>query len=331
MSAFSRLFLPGHQVAIIGYGNQGAAHAQNLRDGGVDVIVGARAGSADGARARDAGFSVMLPNAASVQADMVMIMTPDETHAQVYADHVVPHLRAGKILGFCHGLAIHFKQITPPANVDVILVSPKVPGYVLRQNFVEGRTSLCLAAVHQDASGRAWDIARGYAAAVSGDAAGVMDSTFEDECVTNLFGEQAVLCGGIPEIIKAAFDTLVDAGYPAELAWSECLNQTKLLVDLIVAGGIKHMREKISNTAEYGGLVSGPRIVNDAARAEMKKILDEIRSGEFARAWLTENAGGNKNFQKLRDAEAQHGSEAVGMRMRAMIQGDMQPHKRKAG
>jgi ketol-acid reductoisomerase len=308
-------------IAVIGYGNQGAAHAQNLRDSGINVIVGARANSASGERARAAGFTVMKNSDAVQTAAIVMLMTPDETHHKIYAADIVPHLNNKKTLGFCHGLAVHFGYITPPVDVDVILVSPKVPGYVLRQNHQTARGSLCLVGAHQNPSGQALNIALAYAAAISGGDAGLLESSFEDECVTNLFGEQAVLCGGIPEVIKAAFDTLVAAGYPEELAWSECLNQTKLLVDLIVAGGIKQMREKISNTAEYGGLISGARIIDDRARAEMQKILAEIRSGDFARAWLTENESGNKNFQKLRNAEASHASEIIGEKMRTLILG----------
>lgn len=313
-------FIKDRQVAIIGYGNQGAAHAQNLRDSGIKVIIGARENSKAGEKARAAGFDVVSTVAAARAADIIMIMTPDETHQAVY-EEIESELSAKKTLGFCHGLAAHFGFIQPRADMDMILASPKVPGYVLRENYLAGKGSLCLAGVWQNPSGSAMEIALAYAATISGGDAGILESTFGDECETNLFGEQAVLCGGIPEVIKAAYDTLVDAGYPEELAYSECLNQTKLLVDLIVAGGIKFMREKISNTAEYGGLVSGSRIINDQTRAEMKQILSEIRSGQFAREWMAENKNGLQNFQKLRDEEAQHGTEETGKYMRSLMQG----------
>lgn len=318
----------GYCIAIIGYGNQGSAHAQNLRDSGIKTIIGARENSKAGERARATGFDVMSTVAAARAADIIMIMTPDETHQAVY-EEIVGELSAKKTLGFCHGLAAHFGFIKPRQDMDVILASPKVPGYVLRENYLSGKGSLCLAGIWQNPSGRAMDVALAYTATISGGDAGILESTFGDECETNLFGEQAVLCGGIPEVIKAAYDTLVDAGYPEELAYSECLNQTKLLVDLIVAGGIKFMREKISNTAEYGGLVSGGRIINDQTREEMKQILSEIRSGQFAREWMAENKSGLKYFQKLRDAEAQHGTEKTGKYMRGLMQGG--ETKRKAG
>lgn len=318
------------KVAIIGYGNQGAAHAQNLRDSGVDVIVGARIDSATGFKAEKDKFIVLPVREAAYAADVIMIMAPDEMHQEIYETEIAPEMTAGKTLGFCHGFSVHFGFIKAPAHTDVIMISPKVPGYVLRENYLSSQGSLCLAATAQNPSGRAFNLALSYAAAISGGDAGILESTFGDECETNLFGEQAVLCGGIPEIIKAGYDTLVEAGYPEELAYSECLNQTKLLVDLIVAGGIKYMREKISNTAEYGGIVSGSRIVDDHARQKMREVLADVRSGQFAQEWMNEHKNGNPNFQKLRDAEARHGSEAIGAEMRFMMHGT-KTVKRKAG
>jgi len=314
------------KIAIIGYGNQGAAHAENLRDSSAEVIIGARENSQKAEAARAKKFTVLSAVGAARAADIVMIMTPDETHQAVYQE-ISAELTPQKILGFCHGLAVHFGYIQPPPDLDVMLVSPKVPGYVLRENYQSGKGSLILAGIWQNPSGRAMDMALSYATAISGGDAGILESTFGDECITNLFGEQAVLCGGIPEVIKAAYDTLVEAGYPEELAYSECVNQSKLLVDLIVKGGIKFMREKISNTAEYGGLVSGPRVINDGVRAEMKEILTEIRSGAFAQTWMDENKNGLKNLQQLRQAESRHGTEKTGQQMRSLMQGSAEERK----
>ena len=315
-------------VAVIGYGNQGLAHAQNLRDSGVNVVVGSRAHSASGDRARADGFQVMLTAEATQAADLVMVMTPDELQPEIYARDIAPNMTAGKTLGFCHGICVHFGLITPPKDMDVILVGPKAPGYAVRAQYQNGKGSLCLVATAQNVTGRALDFALSYASAIGGGKAGILETTFGDECETNLFGEQAVLVGGVPEIIKAAFDTCVAAGYPPELAYSECLHQMKLVMDLIFADGIKGMRERISNTAEYGGLKTGARLINSAVRDEMKKVLNEIHSGAFVREWMAEYHGGGKHFQAMRNAEAQHGSEDVGARMRAMMLGN--PKKDKA-
>jgi ketol-acid reductoisomerase len=317
-------------VAVIGYGNQGAAHAQNLRDSGVRVVVGSRADSKSGtkAKARAAGFDVMTAAEATRAADLIMMMTPDELQPEIYAAEIAPNLRAGQRLGFCHGMAVHFGLIKPRADMDVILVGPKAPGYAVRAQYQAGHGALCLVAAAQNPTGHAMDIALSYAAAIGGGKAGILQTTFRDECETNLFGEQAVLTGGVPELIKAAFDTLVDAGYPAELAYTECLHQTKLLVDLIFAHGIKGMRERISGTAHYGGLKTGARLINQAVRDDMKKTLAEIQSGEFVREWMAESASGGKHFQAMRDAESQHRTEAIGARVRAIMLGN--PAKDKA-
>jgi len=290
------------KVAVIGYGSQGYGQSNNLKDSGVEnICIGLREGSASAPKVRDAGMDVKTPAEATQWADVIMILVPDELQADLYNEHIAPNLSAGKTLMFSHGFNVHFGYIKPPEDVDVVMVAPKGPGHTVRGEYQKGGGVPCLIAVHQDATGHAKDIALSYACSVGGGKSGIIETTFKDECETDLFGEQAVLCGGITELIQAGYDTLVEAGYPPEMAYFECLHEVKLIVDLIYEGGIKNMRYSISNTAEYGDLTRGPRVVTDETRAEMKKILSEIQSGEFAKEWMEENKSGNLRFNDLRD------------------------------
>jgi ketol-acid reductoisomerase len=309
----------GKKVSIIGYGSQGHAHANNLQDSGVDVTVGLRSGSISAAKAEKAGLKVMSIEAAVAVADVVMILAPDEHQGALYKDQVEPNIKKGAALAFAHGFNIHFGQIKPRADLDVIMIAPKAPGHTVRSEFVNGGGIPDLIAVSQDASGKAKEIALSYASAIGGGRTGIIETTFREETETDLFGEQAVLCGGTTALVQAGFETLVEAGYAPEMAYFECLHELKLIVDLMYQGGIADMRYSISNTAEYGDVTRGPRIVNENTKAEMKKILGEIQSGAFAKEFITEMHSGAKNLEKLREKSRQHGIEIVGAKLRGMM------------
>jgi ketol-acid reductoisomerase len=309
----------GKKVAIVGYGSQGHAHALNLKDSGVNVIVALRDGSASVDKAKKAGLTVKnIPDAVK-DADVVMILAPDEQQKKIYADSIESNLKQGAALAFAHGFNIHFGFVKPRADLDVFMVAPKGPGHLVRSTFTQGGGVPCLIAVHQNASGKARDLAMSYASAIGGGRSGVIETTFKDECETDLFGEQAVLCGGATHLVQAGFETLVEAGYPPEMAYFECLHELKLIVDLMYEGGIANMRYSISNTAEYGDYTRGPRVVNEQTKAEMKKILKEIQSGDFAREWMAENETGGKRFPEMRAKAARHPIEEVGARLRGMM------------
>lgn len=312
--------LDGKLVAIIGYGSQGHAHARNLKDSGVNVIIGLREGSPRKETAQKDGFKVMAAAEAARQADIVMLLTPDELTADIYKESIEPSLKEGKILAFAHGYNIHYNQIEPPKDIDVIMVAPKGPGSTVRGQYLEGRGVPSLIAIAQDYSGRARDFALAYACAIGAGRAGIIETTFKEETETDLFGEQAVLCGGVTELMKAGYDTLVEAGYSPEMAYFECVHEMKLIVDLIYNGGFAEMRYVISNTAEYGDYVTGRRIITEETRKEMKKILREVQDGTFAGNWNTENrAAGRANFLAMRRMEASHSLESVGGRLRKLM------------
>lgn len=311
--------LAGKTIAIIGYGSQGHAHALNLKDSGMNVIVGLYPGSKSATKAKDAGLTVHSVADAAKAADFIMILLPDEVQRSVYQHEIEPNLSAGNVLLFAHGFNINFGQIVPPADVDVVMVAPKGPGHLVRRTYEQGQGVPALFAVYQDATGQARDRAMAYAKGIGGTRAGVLETTFREETETDLFGEQVVLCGGLSALIKAGFETLVNAGYQPELAYFECLHEVKLIVDLIVEGGLASMRDSISNTAEYGDLTRGPRIVTDATRAEMKKILEEIQTGQFAREFVLENQSGKAGFMAMRRREAEHPIEEVGKDLRSMF------------
>jgi len=311
--------LNGRTVAIIGYGSQGHAHALNLRDSGVEVVVGLYPGSKSWSKAEAAGLKVMTTAEASQAANVVMILVSDHLQTDLYHRDIAPHMTPGKTLMFAHGFSIHFQQIAPPAGVDVSMVAPKAPGHRVRELFTEGVGVPSLVAVHQDATGRALETALAYAKALGSLKAGVIETTFREETESDLFGEQAVLCGGVSELIRAGFETLVAAGYAPEIAYFECLHELKLIVDLIQEGGLAYMRYSISDTAEYGDYTRGKRIVTEQTRAEMKKILGEIQSGEFARTWIEENKSGRKNFLAMREAARNQPVEVVGRELREMM------------
>lgn len=306
-------------IAVIGYGSQGHAHALNLKDSGMNVIVGLYPGSKSAEKASSSGLTVHTVADAAKAADLMMILLPDEVQMTVYKQEIAPHLAEGKILAFAHGFNIHFGQVVPPDNVDVVMIAPKGPGHLVRRTYEQGQGVPCLIAVYQDASGQARDRALAYAKGIGGTRGGVLETTFREETETDLFGEQAVLCGGLSALIKAGFETLVAAGYQPELAYFECLHEVKLIVDLIVEGGLAKMRDSISNTAEYGDYTRGPRIVTDQTRAEMRKILQEIQSGQFAREFVLENQAGKPGFTSMRRQEAEHPVEEVGKDLRAMF------------
>lgn len=311
--------LAGKTIAIIGYGSQGHAHALNLRDSGLNVVVGLYPGSKSAAKAEAEGLTVKTVSDAAEAADFIMILLPDEAMKTVYKNEIEAQLTAGKVLAFAHGFNIHFAQIVPPADVDVVMVAPKGPGHLVRRTYEQGEGVPALFAVYQDATGQARNRAMAYAKGIGGTRAGILETTFREETETDLFGEQVVLCGGLSALIKAGFETLVDAGYQPELAYFECLHEVKLIVDLIVEGGLAKMRDSISNTAEYGDLTRGPRIVTDETRAEMKKILTEIQTGQFAREFVLENLAGKPGFTAMRRREAEHPIEEVGKDLRAMF------------
>ena len=311
--------LQGKTVAIIGYGSQGHGHALNLKDSGVDVIVGLREGSSSIAKAEAQGLKVLPIAEAAAAADVVMLLAPDTEQKAIYDEHIAPHMTPGKALAFAHGFNIRFGRISPPEGVDVIMVAPKGPGHLVRRTYVEGGGVPALIAVEQDASGQAKDLALSYADAIGGTRAGVIETTFPEETETDLFGEQVVLCGGLVELIKGGFETLVEAGYAPEMAYFECLHEVKLIVDLIYEGGISNMRFSISDTAEYGDMTRGPRIVTDETRAEMKRVLADIQSGRFARDWMLENKVNQASFKAMRRRAAEHDIEKVGEKLRAMM------------
>ncbi|MES2563475.1 MAG: ketol-acid reductoisomerase [Pseudomonadota bacterium] len=311
--------IKGKQVAIIGYGSQGHAHANNLKDSGVNVTVGLRKDGTSWNKAKNAGIDVKEVAAAVKGAEVVMILLPDEHHAQVYHDEIEPNLKKGAMLAFAHGFNVHFKQIEPRADLDVIMIAPKGPGHLVRSTYTQGGGVPALIAIAQDSSGRARDVALSYAAAIGAARAGVIETTFREECETDLFGEQVVLCGGLTALIQAGFETLVEAGYAPEMAYFECLHEVKLIVDLIYEGGIANMRYSVSNTAEYGDFTRGPRIVTDETKAEMKRILKEIQTGNFAREFILENRAGAPTLKALRRIGAEHQVETVGARLRDMM------------
>lgn len=309
----------GKKAAIIGYGSQGHAHALNLRDSQVEVVVGLREGSTSWPKAEKTGLPVKNVPDAVRDADITMILTPDEKQAALYKEQIQPHLKQNCALAFAHGFNIHFGFIEPRADLDVFMVAPKGPGHLLRSTYTEGGGIPSLIAVQQDASGKARDIALSYASAIGAGRAGIIATTFREETETDLFGEQAVLCGGLTALAQAGYETLTEAGYAPEMAYFECLHELKLIVDLMYEGGIQNMRYSISNTAEYGDMTRGPRIVNAQTKAEMKQLLKDIQSGEFAREWMAENKTGGKRFAELRTKANQHPTEEVGARLREMM------------
>lgn len=310
--------LKGKKIAVMGYGSQGHAHAQNLRESGMDVIIGVRKGSS-WEKATKADFQVMTPQEAAKIADVVMMLLPDEYMADIYKGEIEPYMKKGVYLGFAHGFNIHYGQIVPSPDTNVFMVAPKGPGHLVRSEYTKGSGVPCLIAVHQDPSGDTKEIALAYASAIGGGRAGIIETTFREETETDLFGEQVVLCGGLTALITAAYETLVEAGYSPEMAYFECLHEVKLIADLIYEGGISTMRYSISNTAQYGDLTRGPRIINSSVRAEMKKILQEIQSGEFAREWVLECKANKPVFNALTKKAEAHPIEEVGARLRAMM------------
>ncbi|MEE9552132.1 MAG: ketol-acid reductoisomerase [Gammaproteobacteria bacterium] len=311
--------IKGKQVAIIGYGSQGHAHANNLQDSGVKVCVGLRKGSASAEKAKAAGIDVKEIGDAVASADVVMVLAPDEHQAALYRDHIEKNIKKGAALAFAHGFNIHFRQIEPRNDLDVIMIAPKGPGHLVRSTYKQGGGVPSLIAVHQDASGKARDLALSYASANGGGRAGVIETTFKEETETDLFGEQTVLCGGITSLIQAGFETLVEAGYAPEMAYFECLHETKLIVDLIYEGGIANMRYSISNTAEYGAVTRGPRIITEETNKVMKEILAEIPRGEFAKEFILENQSGAPVMKAKRRQSREHGIEVVGEKLRSMM------------
>jgi len=311
--------LNGKKVAVIGYGSQGHAHALNLHESGVDVIVGLYNGSKSWKAAEEAGLTVMTAGDAAKAADVVMILINDEKQAKLYKDDIAPNLAPGKYLAFAHGFNIHFGQIVPPPDVNVFMIAPKGPGHTVRSQYLEGRGVPCLIAVHQNPSGDAHDIGLAYAAGIGGARAGVLETTFREETETDLFGEQAVLCGGVCALMKAGFDTLVEAGYEPESAYFECIHEMKLIVDLVNQGGLSYMRYSISDTAEYGDYTTGPRLITDETKKEMKKVLSEIQDGTFAKNWILENQVGRPYFNAKRRQEQGLLVEKVGAELRKMM------------
>ena len=311
--------LQGKKIAVIGFGSQGHAHALNLHESGVDVIVGLYEGSKSWNKAKEVGLEVTTTSEAAKNADIIIILVPDEKQAKLYREEIEPYLEDGNALVFAHGFNIHFKQIVPPSNVDVFMIAPKGPGHMVRRTYTEGSGVPCLIAVEQDYSGKAKDLALAYANGIGGARAGVLETTFKDETETDLFGEQAVLCGGITALIKAGFETLVEAGYAPENAYFECMHEMKLIVDLMYQGGMAAMRYSISDTAEYGDYVAGSRKITDETKKEMKRVLTEIQNGTFAKKWLLENQVGRPTFNAMRRMEAEHPIEKVGKELREMM------------
>ncbi len=312
--------IKGKKIAVLGYGSQGHAHAQNLRDSGVgEVAVALRQGSTTAKKAEDAGFKVLSNADAAKWADIVMILAPDEHQAAIYAEDLAPNLKQGAALAFAHGLNVHFGLIEPRADLDVIMIAPKGPGHTVRSEYTKGGGVPCLVAIHQDASGNAHDIALSYASAIGGGRSGVIETNFREECETDLFGEQAVLCGGLTHLVQAGFETLVEADYAPEMAYFECLHEVKLIVDLMYEGGIANMRYSISNTAEFGDITTGPRIITDETKAEMKRVLADIQSGRFVSKFVLDNRAGQPELKASRKRAAAHPIEKVGAELRAMM------------
>jgi len=311
--------LQGKTAGIIGYGSQGHAHALNLRDSGVNVVVGLPSTSASRHKAEAAGLKVVTPAEATKASDVIMVLVPDHIQGDLYRNDIAPNLKAGKTLMFAHGFNIHFGFITPPRDIDVTMIAPKAPGHRVREVFIEGQGVPALVAIHRDASGKALPNALAYAAGLGCLRAGVLETSFKEETETELFGEQTVLCGGVSELIRAGFETLVEAGYAPEMAYFECLHEVKLIVDLIYEGGLSYMRYSVSDTAEYGDYTRGPRVVTAETRKEMKKILSEIQSGQFAREWMEENQSGRKKFLAMREAQQNQPIEKVGAELRKMM------------
>ena len=308
------------KVAIIGYGSQGHAHALNLRDSGVkEVAVGLREGSGSARKAEAEKLPVMSVAEASAWGDVIMVLAPDEIQPDLWADEIRDNIRDGAAIAFAHGLAVHFRLVEPPEGVDVFMIAPKGPGHTVRSEYARGAGVPCLVAVHQDASGAALDVALSYGSAIGGGRSGIIETTFREECETDLFGEQTVLCGGLTSLVVAGFETLVEAGYAPEMAYFECLHEVKLIVDLMYEGGIANMRYSISNTAEYGDYVSGPRLIDDGVKARMKEILADIQSGSFAKQWMLENKSGAPQFKAMRRRAAEHDIEEVGRKLRDMM------------
>ena len=326
--------IKGRKVAIIGYGSQGHAHALNLQESGAQVVVGLREGSSSKAKAEAAGLAVMSIGDAAKWADVIMLTMPDTEQKATYTEHIKRHMKPGKALAFAHGFNIRFKRIRPPKGVDVIMIAPKGPGHLVRRTFTEGGGVPCLIAVEQDATGRARELALSYAWGVGGARAGIIETTFAEETETDLFGEQVVLCGGLTALVQAGFETLVEAGYQPEMAYFECLHEAKLIIDLMYEEGIAGMRYSISDTAEYGDVTRGPRVITASTKKQMARILKEIQSGKFAREWIKESESGRANFNALREAGAKHAIEEVGSRLRAMmpwIQGGRQKVSEASG
>jgi ketol-acid reductoisomerase len=312
--------IKGKKVAVIGFGSQGHAHALNMRDSGVkDIVIALRPGSPSAKKAEGYNFKVMTPADAAKWADVMMVCTPDELQAAMWKSDLRDNMKKGAAIAFAHGLNIHFNLIEPRPDLDVFMIAPKGPGHTVRSEYQKGGGVPCLVAVHQNPSGNALEIALSYASAIGGGRSGVIETTFKEECETDLFGEQAVLCGGLCELINAGYDTLVEAGYAPEMAYFECLHEVKLIVDLIYEGGLANMRYSISNTAEYGDYTRGKRIVNEQTRAEMKRVLNEIQTGQFARDWMLENAAGQPSFKAMRRMSAEKDIEKVGAKLRAMM------------
>ncbi|MBM3573768.1 MAG: ketol-acid reductoisomerase, partial [Alphaproteobacteria bacterium] len=313
-------FIKSKKVAVIGYGSQGHAHALNMRDSGVkDVVIALKPGSPSAKKAEGANFKVMSPADAAKWADVMMVVTPDEHQAALWRNDLMDNMKKGAALAFAHGFNVHFNLVEPRPDLDVFMIAPKGPGHTVRSEYLRGGGVPCLIAVHQNATGNAQEIALSYASAIGGGRAGVIETTFKEECETDLFGEQTVLCGGLTSLVVAGYETLVEAGYAPEMAYFECLHEVKLIVDLMYEGGIANMRYSISNTAEYGDYTRGPRIITDGVKAEMKRVLAEIQSGKFAREWVLENTAGQPSFKAMRKRGAEHDIEKVGEKLRAMM------------
>ncbi|HWC76637.1 MAG TPA: ketol-acid reductoisomerase [Blastocatellia bacterium] len=311
--------LRGKKITVIGYGAQGFAHANNLKESGCEVIVGLRSDSPSRAKAESAGLTVQETSEAAFNANIVMMLVPDEQAPKIYQQEIAPNLLPGDYLAFAHGFSIHFKKIVPPEEVNVFMVAPKAPGHLVRHEYTQGRGVPCLLAIHQDSSGHTRDIGLAYASAIGGGRAGILETTFKEETETDLFGEQAVLCGGLTSLIRAGYETLVEAGYSPEMAYFECLHEVKLIVDLIYEGGLANMRYSVSNTAEYGDLTRGPRVINDSVRDQMRGLLKDIQSGAFADEWMAEHEGGKARFKKLEQEALDHPIEEVGKQLRGMM------------
>ena len=311
--------LKSKKIAIVGYGSQGHAHAQNLRDSGMNVIVGLREGGSSWDKAKNAGFDVMSVDQAAKNSDIIMILAPDTSQKEIYDSSIDANLKAGNAIGFSHGFNIHYKQIVPPEDVDVFMVAPKAPGHTVRNEYTLGGGVPALVAIENNASGQAKEVALAYAGSIGSGHAGIIETTFKDETETDLFGEQSVLCGGISALILAGFETLTEAGYAPEMAYFECLHEVKLIVDLIYEGGIANMRYSVSDTAKYGDITRGPRVINENVKKEMKKILGEIQSGEFAKEWINENKNGRPNYSRLLKQGEEHPIEEIGNTLRGMM------------